>query len=144
MNLFINARRSVMLVLLAAVSFTACKKEVEPDPDMASQIAGSYTYTEAKIGGKTYPASQTNIKGSVKVIRETANTVSLDLNIRAKSDNSDFLVGSVDGIELTDAGSGTIGLRVESDEIAQVKGDKIIIKSTDDTGAQFTITAEKN
>lgn len=144
MKLFVNARRSVLLVLFAAVSFTACKKEVEPEPDMASRVAGTYTYTEAKIGGKTYPASQTNIKGSVKLIKETANTITLDLNIRTKSDNSDFLVGSVENVDLTDAGNGTIGLRVESDEVAQVKGSKITIKSTDDTGAQFTITAEKN
>ncbi|WP_266366918.1 hypothetical protein [Tellurirhabdus rosea] len=143
-NFFIS-RRTVLLALLTAASFTACKKETEPAaPDKATQVAGNYTYTELTMGGKTYPASQTNIKGSIEVTKHTASTVNMDFNIRAKADNSEFLVGNVGDVELTDAGGGAIGLRVDSDEVGQVKGDKMTIKGEDEDGTAFTIIATKN
>ncbi|MPR36823.1 hypothetical protein [Salmonirosea aquatica] len=137
-------RRISLLMLLIAASLSSCKKDKDPvAPDAATTVAGNYTYSELTFNGQTLPASQTNLKGSISLTRQTATQVTIDVNLRSKSDNSEFIVENVDGVEVADLGSGTYGLRYESEEFAQVKGNKVILKGVDEDGVNFTITASK-
>ncbi|GAB3504536.1 hypothetical protein GCM10027341_34990 [Spirosoma knui] len=135
--------RATLLILLVAVSFTACKKDnPDPSPDLGNRVAGQYTFSELSFNGQTRPASQTNLKGSVRVVRQTATSVSMQLDIRSKSGDEEFLVGSVENIDLTNNGN-DVELRAQGDKIAYVSSNKLIINGRDDNNTEFTITATK-
>ncbi|MFD2572057.1 hypothetical protein ACFSUS_15540 [Spirosoma soli] len=143
MKSFFPLYRSLLMALFVAASLTACKKDNEPAPDVATRVAGTYTFSELTYGGRTVPASQTNLKGNVTVTRQTASTISMALDITSKSDDEPFLVGSVDDIAVTDAGNGDVEFKADSDKIARASGNKLIINGTDDNDVDFTITATK-
>lgn len=134
-----------LALLLSTTLFTACKKQnVDPKPaDAATQAAGNYTYSELSFNGKTLPASQTNLKGTINVTRQTGSTVMMDLNIRQKSDNGEFMVLSADGIDVSDAGNGTLSFRYEGEQIGTLKGNKLTINGEDEDNTPFTISATK-
>lgn len=137
-------RRLTLLMLLIAASLSSCKKDKDPvAPDAATTVAGNYTYSELTFNGQTLPASQTNLKGGISLTRQSATLVTIDVNFRSKSDNSEFIVQNVQGVEVADLGNGTYGLRYETEEFAQVKGKKVILKGVDEDGVNFTITATK-
>lgn len=108
-----------LALLLSATLFTACKKQnVDPQPaDAATQASGKYTYAELSYNGKTRPASQTNLKGTINVTRQTGSTVGMDLNIRQKSSNEEFMVFSAEDIDVSDAGSGNLSFRYDGEQI---------------------------
>ncbi|HEV7351205.1 hypothetical protein [Telluribacter sp.] len=133
-----------VLMLLLVASLSACEKNKEiVAPDAATTVAGQYTYSELNLNGKTLPASQTDLKGTVSLTRETATSVTMVLNIRMKSDNSEFLVDNLDETEVVDLGSGLYSLRLEGQEFAQIKDKKLTIKGVDTGGVSFSIAATK-
>ncbi|KAA9340355.1 hypothetical protein [Larkinella humicola] len=136
---------TVWLVLFVAYSFTACKKDADPAPapDLATQTAGLYTYSELAYSTKTVSADHTNLKGTITVTRQTETTVSLDVKIQVKSDGSDFMVVSVDNVELMETSSGAIALHYEGEHVGMVKGNTVKIEGVDDEQVKFTITATK-
>lgn len=138
-------RFSAFLVLLFMASLTSCKKgtEVAPAPDLASRVAGTYTYAELTTGGKTYPAGDTNLKGTITLGRQTASTVSIQLAIINKSTNETFADDAAEGVSVTEAGNGNVELRYQGNVIAKVNGNKISIEGEDETGTSFTLTATK-
>lgn len=137
--------RSLLLALLVALSFTACKKGNDPAPaaDVATRVAGQYTYSELSYGGKTLPADQTNLKGSISITRQTASTVSMNLNIRQKSTNDEFMVLSVDGMDVSESGNGDVSFRYEGEQVAVLKGNKLTINGEDDDNVRFSLSATK-
>ncbi|MBC7920040.1 MAG: hypothetical protein H7Z75_03025 [Ferruginibacter sp.] len=140
-----SLRRPVLLALLVAASLTACKKdkETEPEPDLASRAAGQYTFSELAFGGKTYPASSSNLKGGVTVTRQTATTVELKLNVNQKSDNEPFMDGSAGGILLTDVGNGEFDLNKDGEKLGRGSKNKLVLNGEDDNDVRFTITFTK-
>lgn len=134
-----------MVLLMGSTLFTACKKNVEPvaPADAATQAVGKYTYSELSYNGKTLPASETNLKGSVTITRETESTVEMDLDIRQKSSNGEFMVFSVDGVDVIDQGSGNLSFKYDGEEVAKLKGKKLTINGVDDDNVKFTIVATK-
>ncbi|MBA4850999.1 hypothetical protein [Emticicia sp. BO119] len=132
------------ICMMLSLFLTSCdkNKEKDPAPDLATQIEGNYAFTEVVIDGQTIPATQTNIKGSVKITRATETTVDVDLNIRQKTTNEDFLVGKVTGV-IASQGSGIINLIYEGENVGSVKGNKLSIKSVDETDQEFTLVAVK-
>ncbi|GAB3178046.1 hypothetical protein [Telluribacter humicola] len=133
-----------LLMILMVTVLSSCKKDKDIiAPDAATAIAGQYTYSELTYNGKTLPANQTDLKGSVKLTRQTASLVDIALNIRIKSSDSEFLVGTLDGADVIDQGSGNYSLSYENDEFGQIKGEKLTIKGVDSDGVSFTITAKK-
>jgi hypothetical protein len=129
------------ICIILSLFLTSCK-EKETAPDLATQIEGNYAFTEVVLDGQTIPASQTNIKGSVKITRATETTVDVDLNIRQKSNNDEFLVGKVTGVKASQ-GSGIIDLIYEGENVGSVKGNKLSIKSVDEKDQEFTLVAIK-
>ena len=138
--------RFVWLALLLTTSLlTGCKKNsVEPvAPDAATQAAGTYTYAGLTFNGQTLPASQTNLKGTIIVTRESANKVAMNVNIRQKTDNEEFIVLTGNGIDLLDAGSGKLTFNYEGEQISELSGNKLTINGVDDSNVHFTISATK-
>ncbi|RRB06307.1 hypothetical protein [Larkinella rosea] len=137
--------RAVWLILFVAYSFTACKNDTDPAPapDLATQTAGLYTYSELAYSTKTVSADHTNLKGTITITRQTETTVSLDVKIRVKSDGSDFMVVTVDDVELMETSSGTFALHYDGEHVGMVKGNTVKIEGIDEEQVKFTITAIK-
>ncbi len=134
-----------LALLLSTTLFTACKKNnVDPQPaDAATQAAGKYTYSELSFNGKILPADQTNLKGTITVTRQTGSTVMMDLNIRQKSGNEEFMVISVEDVDVSDAGSGNLSFRYDGEQIGTLAGNKLTINGEDDNNDRFSISATK-
>ncbi len=143
-NLF-SFRFSALMVLLVAASLTACKKgsDSAPAPDLAARVAGTYTYSEIATGGKTYPASDTNLKGTISLSRQTATTVAIQLAIVNKSTNEAFADESAEDVTVAEASNGNVELRYNGNVIAKINGSKISIEGEDESGTNFTLTATK-
>ena len=134
-------RTALMAVMLIA-ALTGCKKEADVNPELSARVTGSYTISKVELGGKTYPADQTNLKGSITVSRESDASVGIDLNITTKN-NGDFLQGSVSGVSLTDAGGGEVNLVKDGDQIGKGGNGKVSIKVTDEKDQDIVITLAK-
>lgn len=135
----------VVALLVGTTLFTACKKEnvvVEP-VDAATQATGKYTYSELSYNGKTVPASETNLKGTISVSRESASKVGMVLDIRQKSSNEEFMVFDVDDVHVTDQGNGSLSFSYDGEEVAKLKGKKLTINGVDDDNVRFTVSATK-
>ncbi|WP_247237152.1 hypothetical protein [Telluribacter sp. SYSU D00476] len=133
-----------LLIILMTGVLSSCKKDKDIiAPDAATAIAGQYGYSELTYNGKTLPANQTDLKGSVTLNRQTSTQVEISLDIRMKSSNSEFLVGSLDDVEVADKGDGNYSLSYEGEEFAQIKGKKLTFKGEDVDGVPFTIGATK-
>jgi hypothetical protein len=132
------------ICLMLTVFLSSCEKDKdkEPAPDLATQIAGNYSFAEIVFQGQTIPASETSVKGTVKITRATESTVDVDLNIREKGTNEEFLVGQVKGV-MVSSGSGTIDLFYEGEKVGTVKGNKLSINSVDENDDPFTLVATK-
>ncbi len=139
------SRRLALFLLLAITSLSACKKETDATPtgDLGTRAAGQYTLTEISAGGKTLPAAQADLKGSINVTRQTATSVNLDFNIREKSTNDEVLVGTADGLEVSSAGGNAISFRGDNAEVATLSGNRLSIKVEDDNGVDVTFVATK-
>ncbi|GAB3943133.1 hypothetical protein GCM10028805_08870 [Spirosoma harenae] len=131
--------------MLFAVSLSSCKKESanDPSPDMGARVAGTYTFSELTTKGKTYPASETNLKGTITLVRKSATSVSIKMSLLLKSTNEVFADDAADNVTLVDAGSGTVELTYQGVTIARVNGNKISTDGEDESGAAFTISATK-
>jgi hypothetical protein len=134
-----------LALLLSATLFSACKKSgVDPQPaDLATRVAGQYTFSELSYNGKTLPASQTNLKGSVTITRSTASTVEMALDIRMKSTGEEFMVVTADDIEVSEASGGDVSFRYEGERIASLSGSKLTINGEDEDNVPFKLTATK-
>jgi hypothetical protein len=144
MKSVLRIRFAWLALLLSASLLTACKKEAEPAPaDLATRVAGQYTFSELAYDGKTLPASQTNLKGKVDVTRQTGNTVTMALDIRLKSTNDEFMVLTADGVEVVDAGSAGVSFRYQGEQVATLNSNKLTINGEDDNNVPFRISATK-
>lgn len=132
------------LFMALSLFLTSCAKdkEKEPKPDIAAQIAGTYAFTEIVFQGETIPAAETSVKGSIKVTRATESTVDIDLNIRQKATNDEFMVELVKGVVVS-PGNGTTDLFYEGKKVAEVKGNRLSINSVDGDDEAFTLVAVK-
>jgi hypothetical protein len=92
--------------------------------------------------GKTYPASQTNLKGTIKVTRQTATTVSMDVNLLLKTGET-YAEDSVDDVTVMEKSGGTVEFRSGSYVIARATGTKISIDGDGPDGNTVTISATK-
>lgn len=144
MKTIVRFRFVWLALLLTTTLFTGCKKNTDPiAPDAGAQAAGTYTYAELTLNGKTLPASQTNLKGTITITRESTSKVGMDVNIRQKTDNSEFIVLSGGGVDVLDAGSGKLTFKYDGEQIGELQGNKLIINGVDDSNVHFTIGATK-
>ena len=145
MKTIISFRLPVLLMLLVIASLTGCKKSDNntPAPDLAARVAGQYSFSELAAGGKTYPASQTNLKGTITVTRQTATTVAMQLNIRLKSTNEAYADESVENVTVSEKSNGNVEYQLDGTVIARGSGSKISIEGEGDDGVAFTLTATK-
>ena len=146
-KLFIPSRVALFLMLIVA-SLSACKKNNDavtpvPPADAATTVAGEYTFSELSYNGKVVSAADADLKGAINLTRKSATTVDMAVDLRAKSDNTEFIVETVTGVEVADLGSGTTALRYNGNQVAQIKSNKLTISGKDEDGVAFSITAAK-
>ncbi|QJW90314.1 hypothetical protein HNV11_13480 [Spirosoma taeanense] len=145
MNPLTLFRRSALLLLLAAVSLTACKKENDPAPaaDLATRVAGHYNLAQLSVSGKTYAVGETQLTGSSTIARETATTVSIQVDIIQRSSNESFLSGTIDDITVSETGNGDVDFRKDGEQIAYTKKGKLMIETSDAKDVPFTLILAK-
>ncbi|MBO0935847.1 hypothetical protein J2I47_04740 [Fibrella sp. HMF5335] len=138
--------RRLAIGLLAMSLFSACKKDADVTPtptgDLGTRAAGQYTLTEVATGGKTYPAAQADLKGTISITRATETTANIDFNIRSKSDNGEVLVGNVNGLQLSASGS-AIAFKGDNAQVATLNGNKLSVEISDNSGVAATFIATK-
>lgn len=144
-TLLSSFRLSALAVLFLVAALTGCKKgsNADPVPDLASRVAGQYTFSELTAAGKTYPASQTNLKGTIIVTRQTATTVSVKASINLKSTNEVYADDLVDDVTVTETGGNNVEFQADGTVIARGTGSKISIEGEGADGVSFTLTATK-
>lgn len=128
--------------IVLALLVSSCKEKEKINPDLAAQVAGNYSFTEIEFQGETIPALETSVKGSVKVIRSAEFTVDVDLNMRQKTTNDEFMIELVKGVILS-PGNGTTDLMYNGKKVGQIKGDKLFINSVDGDNEPFTLVCTK-
>ena len=133
-----------LLATLVMVSLfvSSCKHHEEPVPDVATKVSGTYSFTEIIFDGETIPASQTSIKGTIRIDRITDSTVDVQLNLRQKANNDEFMVELAKGVVVSE-GSDAIDLFYEGKRVAQMKGNKLMVNSVDESGESFIVVATK-
>lgn len=141
-NVFIPSRIALFLLLIVA-SLSACKKPNDAAPDAASSVAGNYTFSELSYNGKVVSAADADLKGTINLTRQSPTTVDMAVDLRAKSDDSEFIVDTANGVEVADLGSGATALRYKGNQVAQIKNSKLTISGKDENGISFSITAAK-
>ncbi|GAB2779124.1 hypothetical protein GCM10027275_23320 [Rhabdobacter roseus] len=137
-----NVRFTLLLLWAATALLSSCKKEKDPAPDLATRVASTYVFSELFYDGRTIPAKDTDLKGSVRITRKTETTVDIQLDIRQKSTNDDFMAYDVEGVILTENGS-EVFLAYEGEQFAKIKGDAITVTGEDSAGERFAIIAKR-
>lgn len=144
MNTVYRFRFAWLVLLLSATLFTACKKEsVEPaaPADLAERVAGTYRYSELTSNGKTVPADETNLRGTVAISRESSEKVTFTFAITLKNGGA-FLDDAIDGISVREA-NGEVIYEVDGQPFARGKGNNVMINGYDSANVPFTLTATK-
>ncbi|MBX2952348.1 MAG: hypothetical protein KF870_07570 [Leadbetterella sp.] len=72
----------------------------------------------------------------------SATEVKIKLDIRLKSTNAEFMVVEASGVNVVKSGD-AVDFFYDSERIAGVKGNKIILNGVDDDGVHFTISGVK-
>ena len=137
--------RAALVALLLVASLAACKKSDSETvaPDLAGRVAGQYNFSELSTGGKTYPASETNLKGSITVTRQTATTVAMKVNLALKSTNESYADDSAENVTVTEKSAGNVEFSYNGNVIARANGNKISIDGSGTDGVDLTISATK-
>lgn len=131
-----------LLALFIAVSFTACKKEADVDPDLANRVAGRYSLSKIEVNGTTKAIKDTYFTGAMEVKRESATSVTLILDVKGIN-NSPFLTGNIDNVTLTDVGNGEVELTKDGNNLGRGGKNSLALRGTDTAGAAFVLTGTK-
>lgn len=145
MNTPTFSRRLALGLLLGLTTLGACKKEADVTPkntDLGAQAAGRYTLTELSANGKTIPAAQADLKGTITISRQTETSANMVFDIREKSTNEEVIVGEADGLLLSGSGD-AISFKGDNEEVATLKGNKLSIAVADNSGTNVTFIATK-
>ncbi|MBO0952890.1 hypothetical protein [Fibrella forsythiae] len=143
MTSLVNPNRLILLLLLLVSSLSACKKNNDVTAlDAAASVAGRYTFSELSYGGRVVSAADSDLRGTITLTRQSASSVDMVIDLRIKSTNDEFVVQTVNGVQLATQGELTT-LRYQGDQLAQIKGNKLTIEGDDADGVPFAVTATK-
>ncbi len=130
------------MLLITFLAASCSKKKNDPEPDLATKVSGTYKYSELSHSGKTLPADDTNLKGTITVSRLSEDKVKIALDLRLKSNNEAFMVIEASDVTVINSAS-SVDLIYNGERIAGVVGKKITINGVDEDGTSFTIAGEK-
>ena len=117
----------ITVALLMVTSFTACRKEADPNPDLSARVVGNYTLTAINQSGKTYTINA-QTTGKMSVVRESATSVGLTIDVTNSSSPSNNIKGSTTGIAVQDAGNGEVNLVKDGSSFAKGGNNTLTIK----------------
>lgn len=146
--------KKLLLLLFAVISFTACKKsnEIDPQPKaLADKFAGTYTLSSFRyidteenvnLDMPTLPLTDNGntASGTVSLVKKTDKTV--DMIFLLKITGADDFKQTIEDLEIRQVGS-EYGLFYEGKRIADVEGTIVIFNYSDtdpDTKARQEMT----
>lgn len=141
---YANVWRTITAMFLITFLVSSCSKSKkdDPNPDLATRVSGTYQFSELAYGGNTLPAAQTNLKGTIVLSALSADKVKVNVDIRLRSNNEEFMVAEVSDIMVVDS-NGDVNLMYNSQRIGGIAGSKITVRGVDETGLEFAISAVK-
>ncbi|GAB2590408.1 hypothetical protein [Spirosoma areae] len=122
------------IALLLMTTFTACKKEAELHPELSARVVGNYTLTALKENGKTYTINA-QTKGKMNVVRESATSVGVTVEVTNSSSPADNLQFSATGVSVEDAGNGEVNLSKNGSTFAKGGNNSFTIKLIPNDGS---------
>jgi hypothetical protein len=138
--------KSLLFIFVLSASIVSCKddkdKDPAPAPDLATQANGIYRLSEVTFEGSTIPASKSTIKGDIRLIRKTANSVDAEVDFRMRATDEEFMVFDAPDLQLIES-NGIIEVIDGGETVAEIKGRTITINSRDINDTPFTMTAVK-
>lgn len=134
--------RTIIIALFFTISLSACRKEADVETDLANRVTGRYSLSRFELNGKTYPIDQTDFVGSMEVVRETATSVTLKMDVKTSKGVS-FMVGTGKNITLTDMDNGEVELTKDGNKVGHGGKNSLSIRGADTEGEPFVITAMK-
>ncbi|WP_128545884.1 hypothetical protein [Larkinella soli] len=150
--------KKVLIFLFALLTFAACKKENDPQPepkDPISSVAGSYKMSsfhfvqgadELELPKLPLVEAGKTVASGTAVIKKTSTGATMDVTLKLDGEGTIALIEDMD-IEVRESGK-VFGLYAGGDRIGDADGSNIIfnISGTDpDTGDKLSLafTAKK-
>lgn len=132
--------KKILLMGFLFVSFAACKKDKDPDPDLATRASGTFIASKFTYGGVNIPL----VSGTEIVIvfqRTDAESVTGTMKVRLEGQSEpDEPLGT---LAVKDAGPSGVDLYEAGRRIGNVSKDKQLTLSGDAEGVFFEIIAKK-
>lgn len=129
-----------LLIVLIFVGLAACKKDKDPQADLASRASGTFIATKFTYAGMNIPLSG-GTEISIVFQKTTAETVAGTL--KAKVDGEVQPEESLGTLTVKDAGSSGVDLYESTTRVGNVSKDNRLTLSGDSEGAFFEIIAQK-
>lgn len=117
----------IAITLFTIIGFTACQKEAEPSPELSARVVGNYTLTALMENGKTYTINA-QTKGKMTVVRESATSVGVTVEVTTSSSPADDLQFMATGVSLEEAGNGEVNLSKNGSVFAKGGNNSLTIK----------------
>lgn len=132
--------KKFLLIGLIFVSLAACKKDKDPEADLATRASGTFTASKFTYGGVNIPlVSGTEL--TIVFQKATAETVTgtLKLKIDGQAEPDE----SLGTLSVRDAGSSGVDLYENTTRVGNVSKDNQLTLSGDAEGVFFEIIARK-
>ncbi len=132
--------KKFLLTGLIFVSLAGCKKDKDPEPDLAARASGTFIASKFTYGGVNIPlVSGTEI--AIVFQKATAETVTGTMKLKIEGEaEPDEPLGT---LTVKDAGASGVDLYESSTRIGNVSKDNQLTLSGDAEGVFFEIIAKK-
>lgn len=146
--------KKLLILLVLLVSFSACKKEKDVEPEtLSARVAGTYELKSFRYKDKDnnvnidkMPATQNGRTASGTVVLRENGDDQVDMKLTLKVTGNDDASIDIDGMEVQEAGK-ALGLFIDGTRVADADGSSIIfnISETDQSGqrVEFAFTAQR-
>ncbi|GAB3506905.1 hypothetical protein GCM10027341_40720 [Spirosoma knui] len=113
------------IALFMTLSFAACKKEADPNPELSAKVVGNYTLTGIKQNGTLYNVNA-KTTGRLNVVRESATSVQMTVDV-TNGNAADDIRFTVNNVTVQDAGNGEVNLLKDNSAFAKGGNNKLSI-----------------
>jgi len=132
--------KKLMLMVLLFSGLAGCKKDKDPEPDLAARASGTFIASKFTYGGVNIPlVSGTEI--AIVIQKATPETVTGTLRLKVEGETQPE--ESLGTLTVKDAGSSGVDLYESSTRIGNVSKDNRLTLSGDAEGVFFEIIAQK-
>lgn len=132
--------KKFLLMGLMLISLTACKKDKDPQADLATRASGTFTASKFSYAGINIPL----VGGTeITIVFQKATTESVTGTLKLKIEGESQPEESLGTLTVKDAGSSGVDLYESSTRVGNVTKDNQLTLSGNADGAFFEIIARK-